>query len=143
MFSASQEIPHILWNPKVHYCIHISLTPVLILSQINPVHAHPSHVMKMYFNIILPPTPGFQSGLFPSGFPTNPCTQSLFSPICATCPTHLIVLDLITCIIFGQQYRSLSSSLCSLFHSPVTLSFLGPQHPIPKDPHPTFPSQCE
>jgi len=26
----------------------------------------------------------------------------------------------------GEQYRSLSSSLCSFFHSPVTSSLLGP-----------------
>jgi len=26
----------------------------------------------------------------------------------------------------GQEYRSLSSSLCSFLHSPVTLSLLGP-----------------
>jgi hypothetical protein len=38
-FSASQEIPRILWNPKVHYSIHKSTLPVRILSQIYSVHA--------------------------------------------------------------------------------------------------------
>ena len=38
-FSASQEIPHILWNPKVHYRVYKFLPPVPILKQISPVHA--------------------------------------------------------------------------------------------------------
>jgi hypothetical protein len=33
---------------------------------------------------------------------------------------------LITRIIFGGKYRSVSYSLCSFLHSPVTLSFVGP-----------------
>jgi len=46
------------------------------------------------------------------------CTSPL--PIHATCPAHPILLDLITRIIFGVEYRSLRSSLCSFLHSPVT-----------------------
>jgi hypothetical protein len=41
-------------------------------------------------------------------------------------PVHLIILDFITRTILGEQYRSLSFSLCSFLHSPVISSLLDP-----------------
>ena len=77
-FSATQEIPRILRNPKVHYRSHTCPTPVSTLSQLDPVHNHISHFLKIHFNIILPFTPGSPSG-FSHVSPPKPCMH-LYSP---------------------------------------------------------------
>ena len=56
-FAASQEIPRISRNPKVHYHTHKRLPPVSILGQPNPVHIITSHLLAIQPNIIHPSTP--------------------------------------------------------------------------------------
>jgi hypothetical protein len=68
---------------------------------------------------------GLPSRLFPSGFPTN---NLYTSPLRATCPAHLILLDLIILhvIILDEEYKSWSFSLCRFLYPPVTSSLFGP-----------------
>jgi hypothetical protein len=54
--AATQELPSILWNPKVHHRVHKSPPLVPILSQIDPVRTIPFYLSKIYFNTVHSPT---------------------------------------------------------------------------------------
>jgi len=77
----------------------------------------PSHFLKIHFNNIYLSL-GLPSGLFPSGFPTKFLYEHLLNPICATCPAHLVPLDLISRVIVSEEYESQSSSLSSFLQPP-------------------------
>ena len=117
--SASQEVPCILWNPNVHYCIiqQPITSPYTEPNQSNP-SPHPTSSISILIissDVLL----GLPSGPFPSGFPTKTLYATLFSPIHAKCNAHQILLDLIIQIIFDEEYVSLSFLLCSFLSTPL------------------------
>ena len=101
-FAASQEIPRISWNPKVHYRTHKRPPPVPILSHPHPVPTIPSHFLKIYLILSSHLRLGLPNGLFRSGFPTKTLCTPLPSSIRALCPAHPILLDFITRTIYSR-----------------------------------------
>ena len=95
-FAASQEIPRISRNPKVHYRTHKRPPPLSILGQPNPVYIPTSHLLEIHPNIIHPSTPRSPQWSLSFRFPHQDPMHPLSSPIRATCPAHLVLLDFIT-----------------------------------------------
>ena len=68
----------------------------------------------------------FQAVSFHQASAPKPCMHHSSPPHVLHAPTHFILLNLIIWIIFGEEYRSWSSSICSFLHSPVSSSLFGP-----------------
>jgi hypothetical protein len=90
--SATEELPNILWNPKVHYRVDKS-PPLWSLSWARPIQSIPPQPISLrsifisYIHLRL----GLPSGLFPSCFPTNilyaVLSHSCYMP-CSCHPWH-------------------------------------------------------
>jgi hypothetical protein len=94
ILSDSQEIPCLLWNSKVHYHVHKSLTPVPILSQVNPI-----------LTLILPSIPRSSKLSLPFRYSSQNSVHISHLLVCVTCPAHIIFLDLIILILFGEEKK--------------------------------------
>jgi len=101
-FSASQEIPRILLNPKVHCHVFKLPPPLPVLSQINPVQLLVRSILILSSYLPL----GLPSCLFSSSFLTKTLYAYLICSTRATCHTHLILLVLMTQTMLGKEYRS-------------------------------------
>jgi len=89
------------------------------------VHTSTANFLKIHINIILPSTPGSSKWSLSFRFPyQNPVNASTLSHT-PYMPRQSLSSHFITRTLLGQEYTSLSSSLCSFLHSPVTSSLLG------------------
>ena len=105
----AKKFPTFYWTRKFITAFtsthHVSLS---LARQKQSLTSHPtawSSILVLCSHLRL----GLPSGLVSSGFPTKNLHTLLLFPIRATCPAHLILLDLITRTMLDEEYGSSSS----------------------------------
>ena len=111
-----------------------ALTSVLhlSLSWASPIHSIYPHPTSWRSILILPThlRLGLPSGLLPSGFHTKTLYTALSSPIRATYPAHLILLDFITCTILGEGTNHLAPRYAVSSIPPLPIKYYVDQNNI-------------
>jgi len=105
---------------------HLQVAATFHYSETNqPSPCYPSNFLKIHLNIILLFTTGSSKWSLSLRFSHQKTAYTSFLPIHVTWPAHLVFYDLITRIIFGEEYRSLSSSFISFIQFNLTSSLIG------------------
>ena len=145
-FVGSQEIPHILWNPKVHYRVQKWPPPVPTLRQFDPVHTRTSHFLKFHLNIIFPFTPVSPQWSLSPTFPHQSSAQASSLP-----HTRYMLHQSHSSRFYhphniGWGVQNITFLIMNFSPFPCYLMPLrpkySPQHPILKEAWPTFLPQC-
>ena len=110
-------------SPHTQQPSHLSLSWT---TAIQSTHL-PTDFLRISFNIIIPSTSRSSKWSLSLALAhQNPVCTSL-CPTHATCPAHLVIVDLISWILCGEEYRSWIWSLCTFLQSFVSSSLLGPK----------------
>ena len=124
---------------SIHYSQEPATCPYSQLAQYIP--CLPFHVFKIRFDIMLLSTPRSQKLYLSFRFPHRNTVAPALSPVRATCPANLILLDLFTRMIFVKECLKPCIMQYSSHHSyvaTITPKYVPQHHPILIHPQPMF-----
>jgi len=119
--SASQEIPYLLWNPKVHYHVHKSPPEVPSLNQMCPVQTFPTHLYKIHSDVIFQSISMSSEWSLPFRF-SEQWTAYFFWALSLTVTACLVVKWLVILLGWDSQTQNL-------------FTFFNTKYSLPSPPH--------